>query len=472
MAQEMSTVFELLESSEPVESSRPERRAVLRSLLSERDNLGNGHEHCASRAEAPEGEAGSSREASAESNDETTGYSGIDEDDAVSLSAARRYQQHPTTAAGRSADASAALRPAAFVHPPSTAAGTYEDHLSDAPSLHSTAGYPPALDSGTTATTTSGRNIRKGPSAMPPPTLAAARNTDADLGNVSEGSGGHDGDVSSATGTRHRNSPHQHLNRQAMSTARQSLHNSTDLSTPPSPSESHVPSSRHPGHGSNSPIAWAAAPQGFLSNMTAEDIQAHIRQAIAGDPGRAYRIKSPPTDRPVRVYADGVYDLLHYGHMLQLRQCKLAFPNTYLLVGVCSDELVRKYKASPVLSSAERYESVRHCKWVDEVVEDAPWQVDEEFMRAHQIDYVAHDEEPYVSAGSDDVYAYAKSIVVEGYREGDYDNKLLKLGHPELMSRQGSEAGTRGSKGHVEEATAVDAGEEADRDTSVERPAT
>lgn len=96
--------------------------------------------------------------------------------------------------------------------------------------------------------------------------------------------------------------------------------------------------------------------------------------------------------------------------MLQLRQCKLAFPNVHLLVGVCSDELVKAYKASPVLTSAERYESVRHCKWVDEVVEDAPWQVTAEFMNEHQIDYVAHDEEPYVSAGSDDVYWYPKSI--------------------------------------------------------------
>lgn len=82
----------------------------------------------------------------------------------------------------------------------------------------------------------------------------------------------------------------------------------------------------------------------------------------------------------------------------------------HLLVGVCSDELVRKHKASPVLNSAERYESVRHCKWVDEVVEDAPWTISPEFLKEHEIDYVAHDEEPYVSAGSDDVYAYVKSI--------------------------------------------------------------
>lgn len=208
--------------------------------------------------------------------------------------------------------------------------------------------------------------------------------------------------------------------------------------------------------------------------------------------------------------------------MLQLRQCKLAFPSVHLMVGVCSDELVRAYKAAPVLTSAERYESVRHCKWVDEVIEDAPWQVDAEFRKEHRIDYIAHDEEPYVSAGSDDVYAYAKSIgesafswegegeradevvgagaflptkrtngvstsellqrIVEGYREGcvtlppsstayrltkpgrsDYDVKFIKLGKPDLCStRAGSETGTGGGSKHADEAT-VDGNEPVDK---------
>lgn len=36
-------------------------------------------------------------------------------------------------------------------------------------------------------------------------------------------------------------------------------------------------------------------------------------------------------------------------------------------------------------SRASRYESLKHCKWVDEVVEDAPWVVDEAFVAAHQV---------------------------------------------------------------------------------------
>ena len=51
-------------------------------------------------------------------------------------------------------------------------------------------------------------------------------------------------------------------------------------------------------------------------------------------------------------------------HVLDwFKQAKLFFPQVHLLVGVCSDELVLKYKAHPVLNSEERYESVRNCKW-------------------------------------------------------------------------------------------------------------
>lgn len=117
-------------------------------------------------------------------------------------------------------------------------------------------------------------------------------------------------------------------------------------------------------------------------------------------------------NRPVRVYADGIYDLFHFGHARSLEQAKKLFPNTYLLVGCCNDEVTHKYKGKTVMTDKERYESLRHCRWVDEVIPDAPWVITTEFLEKHQIDYVAHDSLPYADASGagKDVYEFVKSI--------------------------------------------------------------
>ena len=56
-----------------------------------------------------------------------------------------------------------------------------------------------------------------------------------------------------------------------------------------------------------------------------------------------------------------------------------------MLISVCSDELTRKNKGNTVMNEWERYESVRHCRYVDEVVRDAPWVLDAEFLEEHRV---------------------------------------------------------------------------------------
>ncbi|EST09730.2 Cytidyltransferase-like domain protein [Kalmanozyma brasiliensis GHG001] len=195
---------------------------------------------------------------------------------------------------------------------------------------------------------------------------------------------------------------------------------------------------------------------------TAEEIQHWVSEAIFNpDPRRDYAINPPPKrydaegrERPTRIYADGVYDLFHYAHALQLRQAKLSFPSVHLIVGVVSSHSCGKHKNKPVLTSQERYECVRNCRWVDEVLEDAPWVVDQKLIDTLEIDYIAHDDLPYGGVGMDDIYAFVKrqgrflptrrtdgvstsellGRIVEVYREGDLDGKLVKIGLDELTS--------------------------------------
>lgn len=56
-----------------------------------------------------------------------------------------------------------------------------------------------------------------------------------------------------------------------------------------------------------------------------------------------------------------------------------------LTLTVCSDELTHKYKGFTVMSEEERYEALRHCRYVDEILRDAPWTLTPEFLEKHKV---------------------------------------------------------------------------------------
>lgn len=83
-----------------------------------------------------------------------------------------------------------------------------------------------------------------------------------------------------------------------------------------------------------------------------------------------------------------VADLFHYGHVNFLRQAR--GQGDYLMVGIHADEVVMSYKRRPIFSMDERVESVAGCRYVDEVIPNAPLSMDREWINSHNIDLVLH----------------------------------------------------------------------------------
>ncbi|KAL6146394.1 hypothetical protein ACLB2K_057073 [Fragaria x ananassa] len=115
-------------------------------------------------------------------------------------------------------------------------------------------------------------------------------------------------------------------------------------------------------------------------------------------------------NRPVRVYMDGCFDMMHYGHCNALRQARAL--GDQLVVGVVSDAEIIVNKGPPVTPLNERMIMVKAVKWVDEVIPDAPYAITEEFMKKlfdeYDIDYIIHGDDPCVLPDGTDAYALAK----------------------------------------------------------------
>lgn len=116
--------------------------------------------------------------------------------------------------------------------------------------------------------------------------------------------------------------------------------------------------------------------------------------------------KKPPK-RPIRVWSDGCYDMVHFGHANQLRQTKDM--GDYLVVGVHSDAEITKHKGPPVFTQEERYKIVKAIKWVDEVVQDAPYVTSVETLNKYDCDFCVHGSDITLDAEGNDTYRYVKA---------------------------------------------------------------
>ncbi|KAI7888045.1 uncharacterized protein EV154DRAFT_519064, partial [Mucor mucedo] len=110
--------------------------------------------------------------------------------------------------------------------------------------------------------------------------------------------------------------------------------------------------------------------------------------------------------KPVRVWVDGCFDMMHYGHANALRQAKAM--GDILVVGVHSDAEIEKNKGPTVMNEQERYAAVAACKWVDEVVPDAPYNTTVECLEEHNIDFCVHGDDITTMADGTDCYQAVK----------------------------------------------------------------
>lgn len=107
------------------------------------------------------------------------------------------------------------------------------------------------------------------------------------------------------------------------------------------------------------------------------------------------------TKKEVRIFMEGAFDLMHFGHMNAFRLGRSL--GTHLVVGVNSDESITECKAAPLMNIEERLAMVRSCKFVDEVVPNTPYIMNKEYIdyifKTYNVDYIIHGDDPCIVDG-------------------------------------------------------------------------
>ncbi|XP_039246130.1 ethanolamine-phosphate cytidylyltransferase isoform X3 [Pipra filicauda] len=129
-----------------------------------------------------------------------------------------------------------------------------------------------------------------------------------------------------------------------------------------------------------------------------------LRNGAAGGGGAA---AGGGGHRPVRVWCDGCYDMVHYGHSNQLRQARAM--GDYLIVGVHTDEEIAKHKGPPVFTQEERYKMVQAIKWVDEIAPGAPYVTTLETLDKYSCDFCVHGDDITLTIDGKDTYEEVKT---------------------------------------------------------------
>ena len=183
--------------------------------------------------------------------------------------------------------------------------------------------------------------------------------------------------------------------------------------------------------------------------------------------------KTKKTRKVFRVYMDGCFDLMHFGHANALRQARAiaslasaggeggdvegAGAEVELIVGLVSDEEILRCKGPPVLPEQERVKCVRAVKWVDDIIANVPYEltrefVEELFSEKYGIDCIVHGDDPCYLPDGTDAYAIPKALGkyreikrTEGVSTTDLVARLLE--YADASESTSSQAGDESSGG-------------------------
>ncbi|PKI41015.1 hypothetical protein CRG98_038543 [Punica granatum] len=99
--------------------------------------------------------------------------------------------------------------------------------------------------------------------------------------------------------------------------------------------------------------------------------------------------KGPGPDARI-IYIAGAFDLFHAGHVEILRLARGL--GDFLLVGIHTDQTVSASRGAhrPIMNLHERSLSVLACRYVDEVIIGAPWEVSKDMITTFNISLVVH----------------------------------------------------------------------------------
>lgn len=122
------------------------------------------------------------------------------------------------------------------------------------------------------------------------------------------------------------------------------------------------------------------------------------------------------------VYVAGAFDLFHVGLLDFLEAASKL--GDYVVVGLHTDRDVNKYKGSnyPIMNLHERVLSVLACRYVNQVIIGAPYNVTKELIEQFKVDVVVHGNTPVANLDGIDPYAYPKQLGI--FHEVDSKNKL------------------------------------------------